>query len=90
MAKIEVDPKEEEYYREIAYYEFQILRFKELCGDVIENSKNQIRKKQSRNVNELEYDQEEAEKMIDQPESDDEEEKPIYNPKNVPLGWDGK
>ena len=21
---------------------------------------------------------------------EDDEEKPIYNPKNVPLGWDGK
>ena len=67
------------------------MRFKELCGDVIENAKNQIRKKQSRNTNEIEIDREEAEKILDQPESDDEdEEKPIYNPKNVPLGWDGK
>ena len=41
-------------------------------------------------MNELEIDQEEAEKMIDQAESDEDEEKPIYNPKNVPLGWDGK
>jgi splicing factor 3A subunit 3 len=81
--------EEDENLREIAYFEFQILRFKELLSEVYENTKNLIRKKQSMNLDEIEADVID-EKELDQIEFDDEEEKKIYNPKNVPLGWDGK
>lgn len=84
----EYDDKEEEICRSIAYYEFQILRYKELLGEVFENTKNLIRKKQSRNYDENEanfLDNQESEPIIN-----DDDEQPLYNPKNVPLGWDGK
>lgn len=44
---------------------------------------NLIRKKQTRGYEELD-DQE------DQEQSEEEAEAMIYNPKNLPLGWDGK
>lgn len=87
----EIDMNEEEKSREVAYYEFQILRYKDLLHEVIENTKNHIRKKQSMSPDELEADlvieNELNTKAIDE---DDEDNKPIYNPKHIPIGWDGK
>lgn len=83
------DMKEEEVCREIAYYEYQIHCYKELLGDVFENTKNMIRKKQSMNYDEMEADIVE-EKQTQIIEDDEEDDKPIYNPKNVPIGFDGK
>lgn len=85
--KLQEDNSED--YREIAYYEYQILRYKELMSENFENTKNLIRKKQSMNLEEIEADVID-EKELDQIEFDEEDEKKIYNPKNVPLGWDGK
>jgi splicing factor 3A subunit 3 len=81
--------KEEAVLKEIAYYEYKIKRIKELFNDVIENTKNIIREKQSMNLDEIEADVID-EKELDQIEFNEEDEKKIYNPKNVPLGWDGK
>lgn len=83
------DSREEEICKEIAYVEYQILRYKDLLGDVFENTKNLIRKKQSMNYDEMEADIVD-EKDLEKIEEEDEDEKPIYNPKNVPIGWDGK
>ena len=44
---------------------------------------NLVRKKQTRGYEEIDYVEEEE-------ESEEEGEAPIYNPKNLPLGWDGK
>jgi splicing factor 3A subunit 3 len=85
----ELSVKEEEDLREIAYYEYQIVRFKDLLSDIFENTKNLIRKKQSMSLEEIQADVI-NDGEIDQIEIIDEDEKKIYNPKNVPLGWDGK
>jgi splicing factor 3A subunit 3 len=83
------DFREEEECRELAYLEYQILRYRDLLGDVFENTKNIIRKKQSMNYEELEADIVD-EKDLEKIEEDEDDEKPIFNPKNVPIGWDGK
>jgi splicing factor 3A subunit 3 len=85
----EISTKEEEDLRELAYFEFQIVRFKSLLYDIFENTKNLIRKKQSMNLEEIENDVM-VDGELDQIEFNDEDEKKVYNPKNVPLGWDGK
>ena len=78
-----------EILRELAYYEYQIGKYQDLLLEIVENTKNQIRKKQAMNLDELEADViNEAEiKKIDVDEDDN---KKIFNPKNIPIGWDGK
>ena len=78
-----------ENLRSISYYEFQISKYKDLLNDIIQNTKNQIRKKQTMNYIELEADiiNENEIKKLEITESDT---KKIYNPKNIPIGWDGK
>jgi splicing factor 3A subunit 3 len=71
----------------------------DLLQDVFVNTENLVRKKQSKHYNELEADYEmndtEAKKAAmlkgeGAGGSDDEDERPKYNPKNLPMGWDGK
>ena len=40
----------------LSYYEFQIKQYHDFLNDIIENTKNQIRKKQAMNLEELEAD----------------------------------
>jgi splicing factor 3A subunit 3 len=80
----------EEKVRNIAFYEFSIKKFFEILSEIFENTQNTIRKKQSRNYDEMEAEIEQEKELELKEEDDDEDEKPIYNPKNVPLGWDGK
>ena len=70
---------------------------KDLLSDVIHSTENLVRKKQSRHYNEIEADyemnQDLRNPMLRPGEpggSDDEDERPKYNPKNLPMGWDGK
>ena len=78
-----------ENLRSISYYEFQISKYKDLLNDIVQNTKNQIRKKQTMNYIELEADiiNENEIKKLEINETDT---KKIYNPKNIPIGWDGK
>ena len=48
-----------------------------------------IRKKQSMSYDEMEADIVDI-KALEKLEEENDEDKPIYNPKNVPIGWDGK
>lgn len=50
---------------------------------------NQIRKKQTRTYEEMEAENYNFQE-IEVEKSESEDEGPIYNPKNLPLGWDGK
>ena len=87
----ETNENKEEKIRAIAFYEFSIKKFCEILSEILENTKNTIRKKQSRNYDEMEAEiEQEKELELNENEDDDEDEKPIYNPKNVPIGWDGK
>lgn len=46
-----------------------------------------MQRKQARTGEERE---EEEEEQVSESESEDEDNEIIYNPKNLPLGWDGK
>jgi len=80
--------------RAIVVLETQLGELKTLLeeSNVIANTKMQVQKKQSRTTEELqkEIDNEMGD---DEPESESDEEdgeKPVYNPKKVPLDWTGK
>jgi len=73
----------------IATLEAQIAQLCELLHAVVEQTKIQIEKKQTRTMEELEAELE-ADAPQDGNSDSDDEEKAIYNPKNLPLGWDGK
>lgn len=75
--------------KELAYKEYYIISLKNQLSDIIHDTMNQIRKKKTRTIEEsmAENDYEEPEADI---ESESSEEDLTYNPKNLPLGWDGK
>ncbi len=64
---------------------------KEQIGDIIDDTVIEIRKKQSRNYNEIAMELED-EKVEDEDfdEDDEEEAEKRLNPKHLPYGWDGK
>lgn len=78
---------------------------KDLLNDVFLATENLVRKKQSKHFAELEADYESNNtllatdraraakiggKIVGDGEDEDEDDKPKYNPKNLPMGWDGK
>lgn len=73
--------------KEIASLESQVYRLVELVGEERQATRENVERKQARTANELE-DDEEDHAMDD--ESEDEDEQILYNPKKLPLGWDGK
>ncbi len=79
--------KNEDILRDINYYEYQIIRYKDILQNIIDNTIGQIRKKQTMNREELEADRlnEQKSKKIDS-----EDKKKLFNPKNIPIDWDGK
>lgn len=73
--------------KEIASLEAQVYRLVELVSEERQATRENVERKQARTANELEDDEEDH--ALDE-ESDDEEEQVLYNPKKLPLGWDGK
>lgn len=101
------ESEEIKLYKEIANLECFIARLKETLGDTIEDTMNNIRKKQTRTAEELgaqiyESSEEEpfqlpvedlkkrAESKTQADSSESDEERPAYNPLNLPIGFDGK
>uniref|UniRef100_A0A914WN70 Matrin-type domain-containing protein n=1 Tax=Plectus sambesii TaxID=2011161 RepID=A0A914WN70_9BILA len=79
--------KSQQRVREIAALEAQLYRLSELLSEEREATKENVERKQARTVGEEE--EEEVEEPA--PPSDDENDDDVpYNPKNLPLGWDGK
>lgn len=86
----------------IARLEHLISRYKDVLSDVVQRTIESLQKKQSRTLRELELEGDEsegeeemalaAEVVVNEGESDAEsdEGRPVYNPLNLPLGWDGK
>ena len=70
--------KNEDILRDINYYEYQIIRYKDILQNIIDNTIGQIRKKQTMNREELEADRinEQKSKKIDV-----EDKKKLFNPK---------
>eukprot|EP00940_MAST-03C_sp_MAST-3C-sp2_P001184 g1184.t1 len=81
--------------REIRKLEYVASRFAVSLRETVERTKRQVEQKQIRTWEELKMELEDADKtdamMRAAGSSDeDEDEEVIYNPKKVPLGWDGK
>ena len=79
--------------RSMGLLEEQISRLGELLMETLEDTAVMIEKKQARTYEELERDLQAAEEedaVMEEEEEEEEEDKPIYNPLNLPLGWDGK
>ncbi|CAN0546787.1 unnamed protein product, partial [Ectocarpus sp. 8 AP-2014] len=63
--------------------------------DTLESTKRQVDKKHTRTVEERDQEIQEEEQgalpeFNEEEEEESDEEGPIYNPLNLPLGWDGK
>lgn len=76
-----------EKHKEIAKIEAKIYRLTEILGPNRNATIENVQRKQARTGEERELDEDDIVNAVD---SDDEEEEVIYNPKNLPLGWDGK
>lgn len=77
--------KEAEKSREVAMLEAQVYRLSEALAEQKAATKENVQRKQARKDGE-----EEEEDDASASESDDEDDEVPYNPKNLPLGWDGK
>lgn len=83
--------------RRIACLESRAAKWHDLLSDAINETIQHLQKKQSQTVEEMEAEKEDSEdeEMEDDgadvgSNDGDDEERPIYNPLNLPLGWDGK
>mmetsp|Transcript_46401 Transcript_46401/g.119742 ORF Transcript_46401/g.119742 Transcript_46401/m.119742 type:complete len:505 (-) Transcript_46401:415-1929(-) len=87
--------KPDSYKKELAYMEEKVSRLGEILRDQIEATVLHVQKKQASTLAEIEADIEELERDELPPvgmdeEDDDDDDEEIYNPKDVPLDWDGK
>eukprot|EP00921_Rhytidocystis_pertsovi_P026985 GHVQ01043481.1.p1 GENE.GHVQ01043481.1~~GHVQ01043481.1.p1 ORF type:complete len:622 (-),score=125.53 GHVQ01043481.1:401-2266(-) len=86
--------------KELAYKEFVVAKYHMVLKQFFHNTICHLQKKQSRSARELEAEDEEEEgggegggfeeEEEEECSDDDDEDKPIYNPLSLPLGWDGK
>ncbi|XP_053494565.1 splicing factor 3A subunit 3 [Ictalurus furcatus] len=79
--------KDTERNKEIGFLEAQIYEYVEVLGEQRQLTHENVQRKQARTGEEREEDDEE---QPSESESEDEDNEIIYNPKNLPLGWDGK
>jgi len=83
--------KEAAKQRETAYLEAQVYRFSELLSEVRNATRENVERKQAR----TEFERDDSDNELSDDENGaggnaDEEDDIPYNPKNLPLGWDGK
>ncbi|XP_052441083.1 splicing factor 3A subunit 3 [Carassius gibelio] len=79
--------KDSERNKESAFLEAQIYEYVEILGEQRQLTHENVQRKQARTGEERD---EEDEEQPSESESEDEDNEIIYNPKNLPLGWDGK
>lgn len=77
-----------EKHKSIAKAEAKVYRLSELLGPQRSATIENVQRKQALTPGERE--QEEELEIVDDESDDNEDEGTIYNPKNLPLGWDGK
>lgn len=82
-----ITARENARHKDIAYLEAQLYRFAELVSEQRGATKENVQRKQARTEGEREDSDAEASESDN--EEDDNDDVP-YNPKNLPLGWDGK
>ncbi|KAI6243703.1 Splicing factor 3A subunit 3 family protein [Aphelenchoides fujianensis] len=78
--------KEERRAYTLAKLEHQIYKFVELVGEERQATRENVERKQARGFGEEEEEEDMAEDIEEEVLDDD----IPYNPKNLPLGWDGK
>lgn len=78
--------KEEKRIHFLAKMEFELRQFTELLTDERSATKENVERKQARVHGDEEEEDDQEQDVIDEVEEDD----VPYNPKNLPLGWDGK
>lgn len=81
--------------KQLALLEYKVQSLCDQMSDVIHNTRRHVEKQQARTVEEKEAEilEEEQGLLPDIQEDEDEDEDdegPLYNPLNLPLGWDGK
>ena len=76
-----------EKMKEIAKVEAQIYRFAELLAETRNATVENVERKQART--DAEREESDDEDIVEEVEEEPEDDIP-YNPKNLPLGWDGK
>lgn len=79
--------KDEERCKDLSMLEARIFRLLEILNEQRKGTEENVQRKQARTAGE----REESEDEVSQSDSDDEQDSEVvYNPKNLPLGWDGK
>lgn len=87
LVKKEMLNQKSEEEKEIAALEANIYKLTELLSEIRHDTQENVQRKQARTGQEREEEDDEA---LDNEEEEDEDDEVIYNPKNLPLGWDGK
>jgi hypothetical protein len=87
----------EEEDKRIASLESRAAKWRDLMSDTISETVQYLQKKQSQTKEEMDADKDgDSDEDMDDgldvsgDEMNEDEERPIYNPLNLPLGWDGK
>lgn len=78
-----------EVNKSIALVEAKVYRMAELLGQTRQDTRENVERKQARNPDEMEEEELEQAYNSEDDEDEDDEDAP-YNPKGLPLGWDGK
>ena len=82
-----VKSRDNEKQKEIAILEAQAYCLSEILSEQRQATKENVQRKQARTAGE----REESDEEVSESESEEEQQTDvIYNPKNLPLGWDGK
>ncbi|CAG2205425.1 PRP9 [Mytilus edulis] len=79
--------KDTERQKEIANLEAQVYRFAEVLSEQRASTRDNVQRKQARTGEEREDSDDEH---FEGDDDDDDDDDIPYNPKNLPLGWDGK
>ena len=87
LASIATSNQKNEEEKEVAAIEAKIYKLTELLSEQRHDTQENVQRKQARTGQEREDEEDEA---LDNEEDEDEDDEIIYNPKNLPLGWDGK
>jgi splicing factor 3A subunit 3 len=89
--KKEGDGNEKDSQKATELKEVIVTKLCEMLGDQLDSTKSNIEKKQSRTFQEVQEELDAMEtEIIDDESEEEDEDAPIYNPLNLPLGWDGK
>uniref|UniRef100_A0A0G4F3S2 Matrin-type domain-containing protein n=1 Tax=Chromera velia CCMP2878 TaxID=1169474 RepID=A0A0G4F3S2_9ALVE len=88
--------------KKTAFLEAVVQKYKDFLGETIQDTVNFIQKRQSMTLQELEAAIEEEEEggedapvegvegEEEEEVGDDDDDKPVFNPLNLPIGWDGR